>query len=417
MSWACFLPWFKFMKAKIFSHPELITEFPEEIKLIFKIFDGQIRLVGGCVRDLLLNKKINDFDFATKVLPEEIIKILKNNNLKAIPTGLKHGTVTAIVNNKNFEITTLRKDLKTDGRHAVVEFVDDYFFDAARRDFTINALYLDSKGLLYDYFDGISDLENRKVKFIGDASQRIEEDFLRILRFFRFSCNYAAELDDKGLKACILQKENIKFLSSDRIRGEIFKVFSNAKNSDAIKFFKSLEDFKIREELFLDKFNIDNLKKISDLEEKLQIKFEDYLKFFLLIASSKTSFKEIFSRLNFSSKNKKYFEFLSKNNFEDRDIIESLAFFEKNLVRDIFLVKLVRDFTENDALKIKNTFKLIDDFILPIFPINGDDVKACGLEREMVGEFLMKAKIFWIKNNFKPSKIDLIKFLKSKIKS
>lgn len=191
----------------------MLSSLPPEVKKIFKIFtkDGdEIRLVGGSVRDLLLNKKVKDFDFATKLLPEEVIKILEQNKLKAIPTGKKFGTITAVVNGKNFEITTLRKDSETDGRHCKPEFVDDYFLDAARRDFTVNALYLDSSGVIHDYFDGKSDLKNKKIKFIGDANRRIEEDFLRILRFFRFSCEYAEKLDVEGLKACVKQKKKSK---------------------------------------------------------------------------------------------------------------------------------------------------------------------------------------------------------------
>ncbi len=302
------------MSAKTYSYPELVTKFSPEVKTIFKIFNGEIRLVGGCVRDLLLDKKLSDFDFATKFLPSEIIQILANHNIKSLPTGLKHGTITAVINHKNFEITTLRKDLKTDGRHAYVEFVDDYLFDAARRDFTINALYLDSMGKVYDYFDGITDLKNKKVKFIGNANKRIEEDFLRILRFFRFSSNYTSELDSEGLKACISQKGKIKSLSADRIRSEIFKVFSTGKKIEVINFFESLENFNIRAEIFSAKLIISNLKKIFQIEESLQIKVKDYLKFFLLIKDGHPNFTEIFSCLNFSNQNKKYFEFLFENN-------------------------------------------------------------------------------------------------------
>ena len=166
---------------------KIFANLPPEVLKIFTIFGENIRLVGGAVRDLILEKKVNDYDFACKFLPDEIQKILKAHNIKSIPTGLKYGTITAVINNKNFQITTLRKDENQKGRACDVNFVEDFFEDAKRRDFTINALYLDYRGEIHDYFNGLDDLQNRKVRFILDAKTRIQEDYLRILRFLRFS--------------------------------------------------------------------------------------------------------------------------------------------------------------------------------------------------------------------------------------
>ena len=218
---------------------ELGKKFPSEVKKIFSIFGDEIRLVGGSVRDLLLKKKVSDFDFATTYLPQEIEKILKKNKIKSVPTGKKFGTITAVINGKNFEITTLRKDNETDGRRCKPQFVDDFKLDAARRDFTINGLYSDAEGKIHDYFDGISDLKKGKVRFIGDAKKRIEEDFLRILRFFRFSCEYGKSLDQKGLAACISLKKNLKKLSRERIRQEFLKLIASSKKDRLIAIFKS----------------------------------------------------------------------------------------------------------------------------------------------------------------------------------
>ena len=220
---------------KIFSYPQITKNFPSEVKKLFEIFGEDIRLVGGSLRDLLLGKNMKDFDFATKFLPNEVIAILEKHQIKALETGIKFGTVTAVINHKNFEITTLRKDQNHQGRHCDVEFVADYLLDASRRDFTINALYLDCEGNIYDYFGGIDDLEKEKVKFIGNANSRIEEDFLRILRFFRFSCEYAKSLDKQGLEACTKQKENIKKLSRERIRQEFIKMFATSKTANLFK--------------------------------------------------------------------------------------------------------------------------------------------------------------------------------------
>lgn len=147
------------MIGKTFPYPELIKKLPTEVLQLFEVFlkdtklgGDEIRLVGGCVRDMIANLEVKDFDFATKFLPEQVIEILTKNKIHAVPTGIKFGTITAVINKQHFEITTLRKDNQQDGRHCEPEFIDDYFFDAARRDFTMNALYLDNNGLVHDYF-------------------------------------------------------------------------------------------------------------------------------------------------------------------------------------------------------------------------------------------------------------------------
>ncbi|HJD59851.1 MAG TPA: CCA tRNA nucleotidyltransferase, partial [Rickettsia endosymbiont of Omalisus fontisbellaquei] len=161
----------------------------KEYKKILSLLNekGQARLIGGCVRDALLGKNSYDIDIATDLIPSEVTNILSKATIKVIPTGLKFGTITAILNNEKFEITTLRKDIECNGRHAKVVFTNDFAEDAARRDFTINALsYCPFKNEIYDYFDGFKDLQQEKVVFIGEALDRIKEDYLRILRFFRF---------------------------------------------------------------------------------------------------------------------------------------------------------------------------------------------------------------------------------------
>ena len=398
---------------KTYQHLELLDSFSPEVRAIFKIFGNQVRLVGGCVRDLLLKKNPNDFDFATILSPQEIIKILQINNVKAIPTGLEFGTITAVINNKNFEITTLRKDFEHDGRHSKVEFVDDYFFDAARRDFTINALYLDSAGLVYDYFDGISDLKNQKVKFIGDADARINEDFLRILRFFRFSCDYARDLDLQGLEACIKHKKNLNLLSKDRIRNEIFKVLSKSKNHDAIRFFKALQDTKLALEIFNTNLDIINFKKAISIEESLNTRLLALLKFFILIFKEDLNLKEIFHLFNFSNANKKYLDFLFNNfllyrlplSLEDIKIL--LVFEEKELVRDFYLLNSI---CFEGTLNLEY-LRFISDFVLRDFPIKGEDFINLGFKGKQISLAINASKRFWAINDFKSNKSELINFL------
>jgi len=189
--------------------------------------DGHVvRAVGGTVRNSLLGEPVTDIDLATTAAPADTIRAAELAGLKAIATGLAHGTITVVADHIPFEVTTLREDLATDGRHATVAFTDDWARDAARRDFTINALYCDADGRLFDPLDGYPDLLARRVRFIGNADMRIEEDYLRILRFFRFSARYAAgdALDREALSACVRGRAGLTKLSSERVRVELLKI-------------------------------------------------------------------------------------------------------------------------------------------------------------------------------------------------
>jgi len=188
--------------------------------------EGLTRYVGGAVRDDLLGLPVSDIDLATRIPPLEVIERLEKAKIKAVPTGIDHGTVTAVSDGHPFEITTLRRDVSTDGRRATVAFTDDWKEDAARRDFTINALSADPiTGELFDYFGGLDDLEHRHIRFIGDPLQRIAEDHLRILRFFRFHARFdAGEPDAAALDACAARANDLMALSRERIADELLKL-------------------------------------------------------------------------------------------------------------------------------------------------------------------------------------------------
>jgi poly(A) polymerase len=189
---------------------------------------GGPRYVGGAVRDTLLGLPVADVDIATALLPLDVINRLEAGGIKAVPTGIEHGTITAAVDGKNYEITTLRRDVATDGRRATVAFATDWREDAARRDFTINALYADpATGEIFDYFDGLSDLQKRRLRFIGDARQRIAEDFLRILRYFRFLARYGGgTLDITAIDACTAGAHGLTALSRERIAQELTRILA-----------------------------------------------------------------------------------------------------------------------------------------------------------------------------------------------
>lgn len=189
--------------------------------------EGCARYVGGAVRDALLGRPVKDYDIATVLEPKQVVSCLKAAGLKAVLTGWEHGTVTAISQHRPFEITSLRQDLSTDGRHAEVAFTTDWRVDASRRDFTMNALYADMDGRVYDYVDGLADLKAGRVRFIGNPQDRITEDALRILRFFRFHAYYGqGDLDPAGLAAAISEQHRLDILSIERVREEMLRLLA-----------------------------------------------------------------------------------------------------------------------------------------------------------------------------------------------
>ena len=279
----------------------------KNIKLLFKIFkkdNEETRFIGGCIRDLIIKKKENyDVDLATTLKPNEIIKILKKKKIKIIKSGFSHGTVIAILNKEKFEITTLRKDIKTDGRHAKVKFTKDWITDSNRRDFTINAMSCDFNGNLYDYHVGVKDLKEGRIKFIGDPKKRIKEDFLRILRYFRFYAYYGKKnIEKPQINIFNNLSSNLKKLSSERVYSEfkqillsdnLYKVIKLMENSGVLKYIifnnnnvekiKSLNklnkinyliDFSTRLAILLNKKNVSRVSKNLKLSKTENIKIK-----------------------------------------------------------------------------------------------------------------------------------------------
>jgi poly(A) polymerase len=226
---------------------------------------GSALFVGGCVRNQLLSKRVEDIDIATIYKPDEVLEKLKQANIKAIPTGIEHGTVTAVVDGQSFEITTLRTDVETDGRHAKVGFTDDWVEDAKRRDFTINTLLADVDGNIYDPLgQGIEDLQAKHIRFVGDPVKRIEEDYLRILRFFRFHAFYGeGEMDEEALRACQMASAQIQTLSRERITSEFLKILGSDRAPQVLKI---MFDHNVLDRLFKNSFKGQSLSRLIDLQ-------------------------------------------------------------------------------------------------------------------------------------------------------
>jgi poly(A) polymerase len=268
--------------------------------------EGLTRYVGGAVRDDLLSLPVSDIDLATKIPPDEVVERLEKAKIKAVPTGIDHGTVTAVSAGQPFEITTLRRDVSTDGRRATVAFTDDWKEDAARRDFTINALSADpNTGELFDYFGGLADLEHRHIRFIGDPLQRIAEDHLRILRFFRFHARFdAGDPDTAALDACTARAKDLMALSRERIADELLKLLEMPDPSRTVGI---MLQRKILEPI-LPEIGIARLADLQALiaaEREARVELNALRRFAALLPRDPELADEIGARLRFSNKARK----------------------------------------------------------------------------------------------------------------
>jgi len=307
-----------------------------EIKEIFKAIEefsknSEIRYVGGCVRKAINDELIDDIDLAVNLNPDDVCKILKKNNIKFYKTGIDHGTVTVLINNKKFELTSLRKDILTDGRHAKVEFSNDWHEDASRRDFTINSIYADIDGNLFDPFDGKKDLENGEIKFIGEPEKRIKEDYLRILRYIRFFLNYSKKKHNPNVAKIIKQNlDGFSKISPERLLGEFKKLVCSSGFS---KLTKDVFCFEIIKLIFPQFKNINIFKKLNTFAKE-NINNLDFILLISLMIIDETDNTDYFIyKFNISKKDAKRILFL--NDFFSSKI-NSKTFSKKNLNKILY---------------------------------------------------------------------------------
>jgi len=365
------------------------------------------RFVGGCVRKYLTNDEIEDIDIATILNTEEIKDKFKETYFKVIDTGIKHGTITLVYNKFKLEITTLRKDLKTDGRHAEVEYIDNWQLDSERRDFTINAIYLDKDGKLFDPQLGVNDLKNKNIKFIGDPQKRIEEDYLRIIRFIRFKIMYDFKIEQTTAKAIKQNLNGIKKISKERILIELYKILD-------LKNFCYLNDSIDLKEIFILIFpefeNLNRLERLNKICNYSQL--SKTLLLATLLLDEKNSHEYFCHKYNVSNLTKDSLNLFAKNL---KIIRENKAFFYKDLEKNIYLnnknhlINLnILNFVLNNKLKIKD-FSLILKSILKSkthkLSIDGKYLMENGmLQGALIGKVLKKVEEEWLKNDFKITK-------------
>ena len=367
---------------------------------------SEIRYVGGCVRKILNNENFDDIDLATNLKPREVKECLQNNNIKFFETGIEHGTITAHIDGKNFEITSLRKDISTDGRHAIVEFTERWGEDALRRDFTINSIYADKEGNLFDPNDGVKDLEIGKIKFIGNAEKRIKEDYLRILRYLRFFLNYSNQEHKLEIKKVIKQNINgISKLSKERLIDELKKLIKSNK------FINICDDEFCKEILILIFPQIKNIKILKKLKSnyKNELLKKDFIFILSLLIIDETDNSEFFLyRYNMSNEAKLRINFLKNvyNKFNDKNIfsksnLQKVFYFQgKSYLIDMIDFQLLRSNKRSNKLfELKKFFENLEK---PEFPIKAKTVmeKYNLKEGKELGQKLKYLENLWVENSF-----------------
>jgi len=383
----------------------------KEAKIIFSYLndigkESAVRFVGGCVRKAICGESIDDIDLATSFEPDEVKKRLNKENIKVLDTGISHGTVTAILNKKKFEITTLRKDVSTDGRHANVEFTSNWEEDASRRDFTINAIYADIEGRIFDPLNGISDLQNGIIKFIGSSEERIQEDYLRILRYFRFFTQYSKVDYDQNIIRSIKQYINgLNKISNERIFDELKKILR-------LKNVYRLFSHNTSKEIFLNIFPqfkyYERLKIIDSLDSKLRDKYDNYLILASLILDQTNNYEYFCHKYKMSNSIKNRFKYISinfenlgrKKFFSEENLKKLIYLSNKSSVGDLLLFSICAD-KEIKTISIEKLINYVSECEIPKFPISGDYLKKYGYEAgEVLGKKLKSLEEKWIENNF-----------------
>ncbi len=392
---------------KIFN---LISNFSEK---------SEIRYVGGSIRKIINKEKVDDIDLATNLTPKIVCEILRKNNISFYESGIEHGTITAKINDYKFEITTLRKDILTDGRHAEVKFSDDWYEDASRRDFTFNAIYSDLNGNLYDPFNGKKDLESGHVNFIGDPEKRIKEDYLRILRYIRFFLNYSKVEHSENLKKIIKQNLNgVSKISSDRQLDELKKLILS---KGLFKLSKDKFCNEVISLLFPQLVNLHILENINETSQKIIEKKNFIFLISLMIIDDTDNSDYFIYKYNISNEDKKKIRFLSniysknldKNIFKEKNLWKILYYNGKDYLIDLIDFKLFQNKKlDKNLLNLKEFFSNQES---PKFQIKAKTLieKFNYKEGKELGIKLKEIEDFWIENSFKITDQELKKIIKN----
>ena len=389
---------------------------PETVQVMEALMStgAEARFVGGCVRNALVNRPVVDIDIATPLKPDQVTDVLNAAKIKHVPTGLAHGTITAIVDGKPFEITTLRIDVNPFGRHAQVQFTDDWEKDAARRDFTINAMSCNMDGDVYDPFTGIEDLRNGRVIFVGYPEQRIQEDVLRILRFFRFFAHFGqgARPDTAALVACAKLANRLPRLSAERIRQETFRILESNRSAltwnimmragvvthflpeaTAVKTLDRL--LTLEEDHHSHPFILRRLAALLDITPKGLVPMTRALR--LSNEAADMLMKLMHPALRVST---------DMTGAEVRKVVYRYG---NDVTRSLLLLAAAKDFMDGN---LDASYNIATSFRPPRFPLVGDDVMKLGWQKGPdVGRILRDLEDWWVSEDFRPGRTEALQRL------
>lgn len=376
-----------------------------------------VRVVGGAVRNHLLNMPVADIDLATTLTPAEVIKRAEKNNIHYIPTGLEHGTITLVIDHQSFELTSLRRDIKTDGRRAVVEFGSDWLEDAKRRDFTINALYLSQDGTLHDPLgEGLEDLRHSRLRFIGESEQRIREDYLRILRFYRFAAIYdKAPYDAKALSATIKLQSGLDNLSAERINAELMKILASTHPQEVLG---ELYQNGILCRILASAPNIARTLKYIEIEDALNLKPNPAARLSALSVYHQGDVERLSKHLRLSKSEKRQLQ-LGLGGIkpsEQRPLseqIKQLKALHYHLGKEPFLETYLSLWTSSSKLardpELADLYQQAKNWETPQFPVQGEDMINQGIAPGIaLGEALRSLEDHWLDKDMQPTKQQLL---------
>ena len=383
---------------------------------------GTARFVGGVVRNALMRRGVTDIDIATPLVPEEVTRRLQSAGLAAVPTGIEHGTITAIAGGKPFEITTLRRDVSTDGRRATVAFATEWKEDAARRDFTINALYAAQNGEVFDYFDGIADLQAGRVRFVGDPVFRIREDYLRILRLFRFHAWYGrGDIDAEALHAAVSEKRGIAKLSGERLQKEMLKLL---EAEDPTPVLRVMAASGILSEILLSELRLPRLEKLVEIDRSYFFAADAVLRLTALLPEGATEVDAVAGRLRFSTAERERLRDLATAGekivpyLSMREVRKLLYCLGVQRFRDRVRLRWAEDSKDSNAVQWRALLAMADAWQRPVFPLSGRDVMNAGVAQgPLVGRILGEVEQWWIDSDFIEDEFSLAERLKAVVQA
>jgi poly(A) polymerase len=386
-------------------------------------------LVGGCVRNALLGQSVSDIDIATQALPETVTARTEAAGFKAVPTGIEHGTVTVVVDHHPLEVTTLRRDVETDGRRAVVAYSRDLAEDAGRRDFTMNALYVDRDGALHDPVGGLEDLEARRVRFIGDAGTRIREDFLRTLRYFRFYGWYGhGSPDREAIKAIVANKSGLTSLSAERVWAELKKILAAPQVTRSLLWMRQTGVYQI---VLPESGDMDGFARFMRLEDAVGVHADSLLRLMALLPPRALDrVQDLAKRLKLSGAERERLVSAMKADAaldtldldEPKSLRAALYHHGERALRDILILQAARALNSDPeqplpdgvADRVARLWNLSDTWTKPDLPVSGNDLLGRGIPAgPQLGAALKVMEGAWVASDFTMTRDDLLAVLKS----